>query len=853
MDEELSARLKLLVPLNNLSEIHQEQVIVAADLLDFKKNELIFRQGDRDNFSFYVLEGKVELYADDQLIKKVEGGEAASFQALAQLQPRQMSAQTRSKTKVLRVDRTLVDQLLSVGDEPSTSSKEIEVDELEDDASSDWLTQMLQSALFANVPPSNIQKLLDILETIEAKAGDIVISQGDAGDYYYAIQTGSCEVLRKASSQKLIRIAELGPGARFGEESLVSNAKRNATVKMVTDGELARLKKEDFIELIKKPVLHTCSLQEARELVDNGARWVDVRFAEEHESNGLEDSINIPLSFLRSKVKELDPELHYIAYCDTGGRSSAAAFLMTQAGYAASYVENGAISEVPLGQESAPEPDVEEKEEKKASEEILEANVRAETLNADLTKANLQIERAQQLMAEAEAAKREADRIVQEKLREEREKLAAQVAQIEAEKLAAKQQAENTLRLAKEQLLVEAEKAEKEKAEAATRLEKQLREEREKLAEETALVEAKLSEAKNLKSQLEEQQQAAEQEVQKRIQDQQERTKKLQLDSEQRLREKEQELETLYLKQADELEKLQLLREDSEKELALARKEIQTEQSQSAERLEAIESKEAELAEKHTAQLADLRAEEERMRDKLQEEIDRERQILEQEFTKSNRAIEKAEADQRAAAQARAAAAEEAKRMIQEYKAQHDQKFAEQERRLAEKRSALEQEAEQLKNEFAKAAAAREEAEALKAKTEAQLAAASEKQVETDQEEERLRQEIANIEQRAIEASAQLQKAIAVETEAEDRQRAHEESLEKTYNTRSEMNILLQSELDDWVAEQERLQESTAQKYAAAKQQKIIERIKAQAVKSRQQEVQHDRALLDEIASQLDN
>ena len=66
------------------------------------------------------------------------------------------------------------------------------------------------------------------------------------------------------------------------------------------------------------------------------------------------------------------------------------------------------------------------------------------------------------------------------------------------------------------------------------------------------------------------------------------------------------------------------------------------------------------------------------------------------------------------------------------------------------------------------------------------------------------------------------------------------------------MNILMQSELDDWVAEQERLQESTAQRNAAAKQRKIIERIKSQAVQSKQSQNQHDKDLLDEIASQLD-
>lgn len=849
MEEELLDRLKLLVPLNNLSEAHQAQVLNGAQILDFKKNEFIFRQGDRDGFSFYVLTGKVELYADDQLIKKVEGGEAASFQALAQLQPRQMSAQTRSKVKVLRVDRTLVDQLLAAKDEAEPGTAEIAVDDLQEESSGDWLTRMLQSALFANVPPSNIQKLLDILETIEVKAGEIVISQGDSGDYYYAVQTGRCEVLRKASSQKLIRIAELGPGARFGEESLISNAKRNATVKMLSDGELARLKKEDFIELIKKPVLNNLTLQQARELVEEGAQWVDVRFSEEHANNGLENSLNIPLSFLRTKTKELDPAIHYIAYCDTGGRSSAAAFLLTQAGFTASYVENGAISEIPAAQEK---PAVEPDDDDIQSEEILEANVRAESLNADLQKANLQIERAQKLMAEAEAAKREADRIVEEKLREEREKLARQAAAIEAEKAEARKQAENTLRLAKEQLLQEAEKAEKEKTEAALQMEQQLQAERDKLAEETTLVEQKLEEAKKLKERLEAQQQAAEREVKQRVQEQQQRTKQLQEESEKRLAEKEQELETLYLRQADELEKLQVLREESEQELHRARQEIKAEQNQSKERLEAIKVKEDDLAAAHAKQVAALKAEEERMRDQLQHDIDRERQVLEQEFTRSNAEIEKARAAQQAALQAREAAAAEAQRMIAEYKAQNEEKFAAQERMLAEKRQAIETDSKKLKQELEIAAQTRRQAEALKQSVEAQLEAANEKLPADDDEEAALRREIEAIEQQAKEANAKLRDAIAVENVAESRQREHEQNLEQSYTTHAEMNILLQSELDDWVAEQERLQESTAQRNAAAKQRAIIERIKSSAVQSKQSVQQHDKDLLDEIAAQLD-
>jgi len=854
MNEEFEERLRLLVPINKLTERHQEQVLSASEIFAFKKNDFIFRQGDRDNFAFYILEGDLEMYAGDQLIKKVSGGEGASFQALAQLQPRQMSAQAKSKVKVLRVDRVLLDQLLSVKDEPAPLAQEIEVSNLEDNVSADWLTQMLQSALFANVPPSNIQRLLDILETFKCKAGDTVITQGDVGDYYYAIQSGRCEVLRTASSNKQIRIAELGPGARFGEESLVSNAKRNATVRMVTDGELARLQKEDFIELIKKPVLNTCTLPEARALVEDGAQWLDVRFPEEHASNGIAGSKNIPLSFLRNKTNQLDPTIQYVTYCDTGGRSSAAAFLLTQAGIPAIYVENGAISEIPIAQESK-SATIQTQVEKRTieeSEKILEANVRAESLNADVEKANLQIERAQKLMAEAEAAKREADKIVEQKLQEARAKLMQEAADIEAAKREVKKQAENTLRLAREQLLEDAEKIEKEKAEQTSQLEEQLRAERARLAEETKLVETKLEEAKALKEQLENQQQAAELDVKNRIEEQQNRITKLQAESDQRMREKEKELESLYLKQADELEKLQTLREESQNELTRARQEIQAEQDQSKERLDAVTAKESSLAKEYEQRQNAFQVHEQQMRDKLQEEIDRERQVLEREFTKSAEAMEKAETEKRAAIAAREAAAAEAQRMIEEYKQEHNQKFAEQERKLAEKRKTLEDDSRRLENEILKASQAREEAEALKRATEAQLAAAADKQAASDDEEALLRREIEMIEQRAKQANAKLKAAIAIETAAESKQREHEQNLEKTYNTHNEMNILLQNELDEWVTEQEKLQESTAQQNALAQQRKIIERIKSQSVQAKQSSKQHDNALLDEIASQLE-
>jgi CRP-like cAMP-binding protein len=47
-----------------------------------------------------------------------------------------------------------------------------------------------------------------------------------------------------------VQLAELKEGDAFGEEALVADTVRNATVVMKTDGMLLRLSKQDFNELL---------------------------------------------------------------------------------------------------------------------------------------------------------------------------------------------------------------------------------------------------------------------------------------------------------------------------------------------------------------------------------------------------------------------------------------------------------------------------------------------------------------------------------------------------------------------------------------------------------------------------
>jgi rhodanese-related sulfurtransferase len=167
-------------------------------------------------------------------------------------------------------------------------------------------------------------------------------------------------VTRKESPEgEDIWLAELSEGDSCGEEALVSDAKRNATVTMLTDGKLMRLAKKDFVELMKKPLVNYVDYDEASAMVDKDAVWLDVRTPDEYESSAFEDSVNIPLSSLRGEMPELVFNAKYVICCDTGRRSDSAAFILSHKGFDVYVLEGGYSAMLPddLGQSGISTPE----------------------------------------------------------------------------------------------------------------------------------------------------------------------------------------------------------------------------------------------------------------------------------------------------------------------------------------------------------------------------------------------------------------------------------------------------------------------------------------------------------------
>ncbi|NNF41170.1 MAG: cyclic nucleotide-binding domain-containing protein [Woeseiaceae bacterium] len=329
-------------PLDGLKRDNLAALSRKVQVRELSPGQVLFKEGDTEKRTIYVISGTLDLLDGSKVVESIEGATEKARNPVAPSYPRRVMARARDRVQFLSIDSDLLDVMLT-WDQTGT----YEVSELQGDqeqGNEDWMTMLLQAKAFHKIPPANIQAIFMRMQQINYKSGDVVIKQGAEGDYFYVLIRGKALVTRETPlSKEGIKLAELSVGDTFGEEALISEAKRNATVTMQTDGSVMRLGKEDFKKLLNEPMLQWVTREEAEEIVKSGGQWLDVRLPSEYENQHLDGALNIPLYFIRLKISTLDADKRYIVCCDTGRRSSAGAYILSERGYEA-FVLKGGIS-----------------------------------------------------------------------------------------------------------------------------------------------------------------------------------------------------------------------------------------------------------------------------------------------------------------------------------------------------------------------------------------------------------------------------------------------------------------------------------------------------------------------------
>lgn len=327
-------RLQGFIPFDYLTAACIKDLASQFRAHQLEKGKILFKRSTEDPECHFLITGSIDLADEDFNITKITSDSEDNYLALDNSALiHRTSAITTSACLIYSIDRAYLDLVTTW----SQLSEDIEEQdsELEDYESIDWMDALLRSPLFTQIPAANIQKLLVRFKERAVEIGEIIVKENETGNEFYVIKDGRA-VVTQGDGHKEKTVAAIQTGDCFGEDALISESERNATVTMASNGSLMVLEKSDFDELLKKPIIKSITIEELHIQMDegdSGTVLIDVRHPQEFRHDRLKGSDNVPLNHLREKLKTMNPDFHYVVFCDGGQRSQVAAYIMTESGF----------------------------------------------------------------------------------------------------------------------------------------------------------------------------------------------------------------------------------------------------------------------------------------------------------------------------------------------------------------------------------------------------------------------------------------------------------------------------------------------------------------------------------------
>ena len=335
-----SEELKMYSYFSALSANSLDELAGKLEKINMNAGEKIIRQNSPPDFFYFLKEGEVEInqrtrFGQDAKISSLKSGAGFGEVALLTCSHRRSSVTAKTDVTLYSLVKNDFEDIML----KDAAFKVLLMNKAEDYAS---YSRMKMFQPFALLEPEKMLAITDKLIEKSFKAGENVIKQGDKEiDGYYIIKSGRVAVLKESEGKEPEQIAALGEGESFGEEAIIREHARNATIQALEDTRVLLLSKKDFNTLLKTSFLDFAFPEDFPEEERGKYVFIDARVPPEYEEEHIQGAINIPIEILRSKYPELDPEQEYLTYCTNDSRGMASAFLLSTHGFKARNLRGG--------------------------------------------------------------------------------------------------------------------------------------------------------------------------------------------------------------------------------------------------------------------------------------------------------------------------------------------------------------------------------------------------------------------------------------------------------------------------------------------------------------------------------
>lgn len=231
-----------------LSVDDRQYLLSQGSIRAVKPGEILCKQYQRDTNVYMLINGVVEVSEEVQSgvisLGKLHSGEVFGEIGALFMMPRIATVTVVKPSVVLEIPGEVLAEMME------------RVPVLREAISERYRDRTIKTALksveiFSSLPDDAMHAMADAASIVTAKKDEQLIKEGEPGDAMYIINYGVARVYTESNGSEL-NLALLRGGNYFGEWSLLKDSPRAASVAAVTQMEMVRLGREEFLDFIKK-------------------------------------------------------------------------------------------------------------------------------------------------------------------------------------------------------------------------------------------------------------------------------------------------------------------------------------------------------------------------------------------------------------------------------------------------------------------------------------------------------------------------------------------------------------------------------------------------------------------------
>ncbi|HUB26253.1 MAG TPA: cyclic nucleotide-binding domain-containing protein [Tepidisphaeraceae bacterium] len=202
------------------------------------------KRQDEGEKRFIPIDGSVDL-AYDKPIAQIGQGELIGEAACINMQPRSATVRASSeKVVVLEMLRNVLDIL---------RRQKTFKQEMERKYRQRALDNHLRSvSIFRDLPDDFLSYLRDRVQLVSYEPHTIIFKQGEAADAFYLVRMGHVKVIENYADGQSMVLSYLSRSQFFGEIGLLGDVERTATCEAIDHVEVVRIGKEEFTEMTNR-------------------------------------------------------------------------------------------------------------------------------------------------------------------------------------------------------------------------------------------------------------------------------------------------------------------------------------------------------------------------------------------------------------------------------------------------------------------------------------------------------------------------------------------------------------------------------------------------------------------------